>query len=303
MSAVSYLRSVDRSYSMERLFGLIGKTRQNYHRSLAVSKRMEEQEMEIIQRVKRCRIDHPEMGSRSLFYFIRHLGISLPIGITAFERLLSRKGLTVKRVKKFVPQTSDGKGNRDFPNLTNGLDLNGINQLIVADITYIWVDTRWYYLFILKDVYSQRLISVVPSQNMKASNAIKTLKELVRLRGSPEFKGCIHHSDNGSQYDSTDFLKYLDELKIQVSRAKSCSQNGSCEQMHHIIKNMYLRHWGLRSFEDLVRACKKVKRLMNEQRTIEQLGNRTVEEFEEYIKMLSLEHRPTKILYDFSTKE
>jgi len=291
---------VARPYSMGRLFRLIGKTRQNFHKSLATLARKQEQEAQIIEEVRRCRIDHPEMGSRMLFHFIRNTGFEMPIGISAFEKLLSKEGLTVRRKKKFVPQTSDGKGERTFPNLADGLVLNGINQLVVADITYFWIDPRWYYLFILKDVYSQRLVSLIPCKNMRAINAIDTLRELRCLRGKPALKGCIHHSDNGSQYDSADFKKYLLSLEMKISRAKSCSQNGSCEQMHHIIKNMYLRHYGLRNFEDLVQASKKVKRLMNEQRIIEQLENRTVEQFESHIKMLPLEDRPIKELYDFS---
>lgn len=285
---------------MERLFSLIGRTRQNFHKSLAVLQQKEEQSAQIIRAVQDYRINHPKMGSRTLFHSLCNSGIKIPVGISAFEKLLSEKGLTVKRLRQFVPKTSDGKGDRSFPNLANGLILNGINQLIVADITYIWVDARWYYLFILKDVYSQRLISLLPSQNMKAHNAIKTLKELVNLREKPVLKGCVHHSDNGSQYDSGVFLQNISDLEMQVSRAKSCKQNGSCEQMNHIIKNMYLRHYGLQNFDDLVRACKKVKRLMNEERTIEQLGNRTVEQFENHIKTLYPEDRPVKELHDFS---
>lgn len=300
MSAVIYLRSVDKLYSMERLFKLIGRSRQQFHKSLAVLKRKEQMEMQIISIVKEWRIDHPKMGSRTLFHTIRNAGTELPIGISAFERLLSRKGLTVRKLKRFVPKTSDGKGSKDFPNLTNGLDLNGINQLIVADITYFWVNPKWYYLFILKDVYSQRLISLVPSKDMLALNALQTLEELVKLRGKKALKGCIHHSDNGSQYDSDNYLKELKRLKIEVSRAQSCQQNGSGEQINHIVKNMYLQHFGIRNFEELNRACKKVKKLMNEERTVEQLGNKTVVQFENYIKTLNKNDRPIKELYDFT---
>lgn len=285
---------------MERLFSLIGRTRQNFHKSLAVLKRKGEQEEQIIARVQDYRVDHPKMGSRTLFHSLCNSGIKIPVGISAFEKLLSRKGLTVKKVRRSVPRTSDGKGGRSFPNLTNGLILNGVDQLTVADITYIWVGTRWYYLFILKDAYSQRLISLLPSQDMKALHAVKTLKDLADLRGRPALKACIHHSDNGSQYGSTAFLEKLNGLEMKVSRAENCKQNGSCEQMNHIIKNMYLRHYGLRNFEDLVRACKKVKRLMNEERTIGQLENRTVQQFENHIKTLCPGDRPAKGLHDFS---
>jgi transposase InsO family protein len=137
---------------------------------------------------------------------------------------------------------------------------------------------------------------------MNGGNAIRMLREVEKIRQTTDLRGCILHSDNGSQFDSKDFLANLERLGVQVSRATSCEQNGSCEQMHHIVKNMYLRHFGIRTFEELVIACRKTKRLMNEQRAVEQLGYRTVQEFEQYILTLGPSQRPKKEMHDFSKK-
>lgn len=254
----------------------------------------------IVSSVKTWRRSHPEMGSRVMYHSMHEAGFHIPVGITAFERLMSRAGLTVKKAKKYGPFTSDGKGKKDYPNLANGLNLNGINQLLVADITYFWAEEQWCYLFVLKDVYSQRLISLIPSRTMKADNTVATIKDLVQLRGRENLQGSIHHSDNGSQYESKTFRNYLAKLKMKISRAGRCKENGSCEQMNHIIKNMYLRHFGIQTFDELRSACRRVKRLMNEQRAIEQLGNKTVNNFEKYIETLDHNQRPTKRLHDFS---
>ncbi len=292
----------ERKYSMERFYEVVGGCRQNFHKRMAGAFNRREKEKQIVAQVKLWRENHPKMGSRTMYSSMKAAGIEVPIGISAFEKLMSREGLTVRNTKRSIPQTSDGKGKREYPNLTNGLVLDDINQLVSTDITYFWVVDRWYYLFTLKDVYSQNLLSLVPSQHMKGENAIQLLRELEKVRQASQLNGCIHHSDNGSQYDSEEVLAYLQKLKMRVSRAGSCEQNGSCEQMHHIIKNMYLRHFGIRNFDELVAACQKTKRLMNEQRAVMQLGYRTVEVFEQYIQTLEPGQRPQKELYDFSEK-
>ena len=145
---------------------------------------------------------YPSMGGRPLYYTMLNQGEHIPKGVNKFERLIKNNDLTVGVAKKSGPHTSDGFGKRAYPNLTNGLVLTDINQLLVADITYIWISNRWCYLFMLKDVYSQRLISIVPSENMKEENAFKTLLECEKLRGRKSLQACIYHSDNGSQYEA-----------------------------------------------------------------------------------------------------
>lgn len=256
----------------------------------------------MIRIVKNKRIDHPKMGSRTLYHTIKESGIDIPIGINNFERLLSRSNLTVGIAKSRSPKTSDGLGKRSYSNLTNKMTLNNINQLIVGDITYFWVGNRWYYIFVLKDVYSQRVISMIPSKNMKAENVLANLKELKTLRGESCLKGCVFHSDNGSQYEATVFTNELKRLEMEISRSTTCKENGSCEQCNHIIKNMYLEHQGIQSFDDLVNSCKRVQYLVNYERTIKQLGNISADKFERQIALLTPNQRPKKTMWDFNHK-
>ena len=299
MSAVTKIRSLDKSYSMERFYSILGKSRQTYHKALLTQQKVVERDQQIIAHVMEWRSRHPRMGSRALYYTMIESGVDLPIGVNSFERLLSQKNLTVGTAKRSSPLTSDGLGRRNYPNLTNGLVLNDINQLIAADITYFWLRSKWCYLFILKDVYSQRIISLIPSENMKARNAVQTLIDLKRLRGKKALRNCIHHSDNGSQYEAQSYKNMLQKLNMKISRAKSCSQNGSLEQANHIVKNMYLRHFGIRTFSELKSACKKVKRLMNNERAVKLIGNITVDHFEQSLRQLPLEERIQKTMYDF----
>jgi hypothetical protein len=70
---------------------------------------------------------------------------------------------------------------------------------------------------------------------MKAGNAIKNLQDLEELRGVKALKGCIHHSDNGSQYEALLSKAKLEGLTIKINRGKTCKENSSCEQMNHLI--------------------------------------------------------------------
>ncbi|MBK9024857.1 MAG: transposase family protein [Saprospiraceae bacterium] len=136
-------------------------------------------------------------------------------------------------------KTSDGKGKKTYPNLTNGLVLNGINQLIVGDITTYG---RWNmaFYFCLKDVYSQFILCLLPSKNMKAEQAVASLKRCISIRGAQNLKFAIHHTDNGSQYEALIYLMLLNELGMQISRSKSVKENGIAEQLNDNVKNRYL---------------------------------------------------------------
>lgn len=294
------MRSLEKSYSMEALFRSIGKSRQDFIQGNSRNILRQARDEKVVELVYKWRDLHPKMGSRTLYYSMVRAGIDLPFGVNSFENLLSHKGLTVGKIKTSFPRTSDGKGKGRYENLTNGLRLTDINKLIVGDITYFWVESRWHYIFTLKDVYSQRIISLKPSRDMTAQNALCCLTELIDIRGRTALKGCIHHSDNGSQYNSNKYIDQLDLLGIVISRASSCQENGSSEQLNHITKNMYLSAWSISSFPELIQACKEVVYLSNNERAIKQLDYMTPIAFEKSLATVPSSHRKEKCMHDFS---
>lgn len=284
---------------MERFYSVMGYTRQAVHAAQERFLQRSIREDHVLDLVRNWRMHHPGMGSRTMYHSFKAKGMDLPMGISAFEQLLSKKGLTVGRTKRFIPVTSDGKGAKKFPNLSNSLILDNIGQLIVGDITFFWLVDRWCYLFVLKEVYSQRLLSLYPSDNMKKEAALQALQMAVAHNTHIDWKGCIHHSDNGSQYDSALYLSALSKLKMKVSRAKSCKENGSGEQINHIIKNMYLTAMQPQDMGQLKAYCKKVIYLMNEERAVEQLAYLTVTQFEKKLSNMDPKDRPRKKLHNF----
>ena len=296
---ITLIRQKTKPYSMELLFKTIGKSRQHYWQLMSGKKRKEYFEDEIINIVSKWRKNHSKVGSRPLFHMIEDSGVELGVGVNKFEQILRENHLTIGKIKSKMPRTSDGKGWNNYPNLTNGLQLNDINQLIVSDITYYSIQGDWHYIFTLKDVYSQRVLGLVASRSMKYENALNCIEQMIKLRGKKNLKGCIHHTDNGSQYNALAYVARLKECKIKISRASSCQENGSSEQLNHIIKNMYFVGWKIDTFEDLQKACKKFMFLNNHERAIKQLGYLSPVKFEEKIRMQKIEDRRIKTLYDF----
>jgi putative transposase len=288
---------------MEGFYNEIGTSRQAISQMNLRDKIAKSKDESIIKIVSDWRQKHPKMGSRTLFYTIQNIGgIELGIGVNKFEQLMKREGLTnEKPIKKWI-KTSDGLGKESFKNLTNGIELNNVNQLIVGDITYYQLEDQMSYIFTLKDMYSQRILGLVPALTMEAYHGINCLKEAILQRKGQKLKGCIHHSDNGSQYNSNLYKECLSNVGMIISRANNCLENGSAENLNDLVKNRYLIPWQVNSFKQLKEACIEVPKLNNEYRAVKDLGNLSPDQFEQLIKTLPIKERPIKKLYDFENK-
>ena len=106
--------------------------------------------------------------------------------------------LQPKRCRRFVATTDSGHKGPIFPDLARDRIVDGPNQLWVADITYIAIATGFVYLAAILDAWWRRVVAI--SRSIDARVAVAALKAAIRIRRPP--KGCIHHSDRGSQYAS-----------------------------------------------------------------------------------------------------
>ena len=288
-----------RGYSMEQLYAYLGITRQALHQAQKAQKNALNLEVEVLAQVEKIRSKHPRMGLRSMYY---SLGID-SMGINKFEKLVSRYNLEVQVKRKRIV-TTDSKGAKHYPNLINSLIINGINQLIVADITYYQIDGQTLYIFTLKDVYSQHILSLVAADNMLALNALLTLVDFRKIRGPGPFPELIHQSDNGSQYDAFIYKSELLKMGITISRARNSLENGSSESLNDIIKNDYLfDRKKVKNLRKLKATLKDLKWKLNNEKAVPSIGYMTVAEFERYIIDLPEHQRPIKKLYDFDKDE
>jgi putative transposase len=130
--------------------------------------------------------------------------------------------------------------NHKFNIAPNLLDRNfaadGSNQKWAGDITYIWTREGWLYLAVILDLHSRRVIGWAVSNRMKRDLAIRALNTAIAFRAPP--KGCIHHTDRGSQYCSHDYQKILRQhyFKVSMSGKGNCYDNAAVETFFKTIK-------------------------------------------------------------------
>ena len=131
-------------------------------------------------------------------------------------RLMRENGIIVERTHKFKATTDSNHTFSIAPNLLDR-DFNTPvpNQKWAGDISYIWTREGWLYLAVILDLHSRRVIGWAISNRMKRDLAIRALKMAVALRSPP--RGCIFHSDRGSQYCSHDYQKILREHGFKAS--------------------------------------------------------------------------------------
>ena len=129
----------------------------------------------------------------------------------------------VERSKKYKVTTDSNHSFNIAPNLLNrDFHADQPNQKWAGDISYVWTREGWLYLAVILDLHSRRVIGWAVSNRMKHDLAIRALKMAVALRQPP--KGCIHHTDRGSQYCSHDYQKVLRQHRFRVSM----SGKGNC---------------------------------------------------------------------------
>jgi transposase InsO family protein len=153
------------------------------------------------------------------------------------RRIMREDNLLCIKRRKFVVATTDSKHDRPvYPNLAKGMKWTGINQLWIADITYIRLETEFVYLAVVLDAYSRRVVGWALGRTLEDDLTIAALRMAILLR-SPG-PGLIHHSDRGVQYASyayTDLLKQH-QIGISMSRKGNPYDNAACESFMKTLK-------------------------------------------------------------------
>jgi len=165
-------------------------------------------------------------------------------------RLMREDNLLCLRKRRFVLTTDSRHPYGVFPNLTIELRLTGINQLWVSDITYIRLREQFVYLAVILDAYSRKVIGWAMGETLEAGLAVSVLDRALADRAIPV--GVIHHSDQGVQYASIDYVEKLLAYSFLISMSRKASpwQNARAESFMKTLKSeeVYLREY--RDLED-----------------------------------------------------
>lgn len=163
--------------------------------------------------------------------------LGLNVGHRRVGRLMRENGIKIIRTRKYKITTDSNHTFNIAPNLLDqDFSADAPNQKWAGDISYIWTGEGWLYLAVILDLYSRRVIGWAVSNRMKRGLAIKALDMAVAFRQPA--KGCIHHTDRGSQYCSNDYQKRLSKYGFLVSMSGkgNCYDNSMVETFFKSIK-------------------------------------------------------------------
>jgi len=209
-------------------------SKQAFHQKLDRWLVAKEEQAALIPIIREVRKDHPRMGARVMYDKI----LPETMGRDKFEAFCFSLGLKVKRPKNYRKTTDSSKTKR-FPNLIEGIEVTGVNQVLVSDITYYEMSGRFYYLTLIMDLYNKEIVGYSVSKNLKTVNTtIPALKMVIRRFGKEKLKGTIIHSDGGGQYYADKFKDLTKDM--QNSMAKEVYENPHAERINGTIKNDYL---------------------------------------------------------------
>jgi len=173
-------------------------------------------------------------GYRRVGAALRHQGVV--VNGKKLRRLMREHDLQPKRRRRYVVTTDSDHAGPIYPDLAKDVVPDRANQLWVADLTYVAIPGGFVYLAAILDAWSRKVVGYAISRSMDARIAVAALKAAIRNRAPP--KGCIHHSDRGSQYASEVYRALLTAhgLTGSMSRRGNPYDNAKAESFMKTLK-------------------------------------------------------------------
>jgi transposase InsO family protein len=237
----------------------------------------------VLEEINEIRARHPRIGVRKLqellHPFLEEQRIKM--GRDALFDFLSNKGMLVRKRKRQIKTTYSYHWLKKYTNLIIDFIPSKPNQLWVSDITYWKIGDIWFYISLITDAYSRKIVGYHLSETLHAEQTIKALnmaflglkENVIRL------EELIHHSDRGVQYCSSSYVNQLKKKNINISMTQSGDplENAIAERVNGIIKDEYLLNYQCSNIKEARNQLAIAVSLYNKERPHSSIGNLTPE--------------------------
>ena len=264
--------------SVVRMCEVAGFSRAGYYRFLDPEKPAPA-DMDLRDEIQKIALEWPSYGSRRIKRELKERGWD--VNRKRVQRLMREDNLLCVRKRKFVVTTDAAHGLKVYPNLAGSMILTGVDQLWIADITYIRLEEEFVYLAVILDAYSRRVIGWHLSDGLDDSLTQTALRMALGQRVVRP--GLVHHSDRGVQYASGDYTDLLkaNDIDISMSRKASPWENAACESFMKTLKCEEVYRTEYRNVTDArARIGEFLEKVYNEKRLHSALDYRSPVQFE-----------------------
>jgi putative transposase len=273
---------------LPKLCRLAEVSRAGFYRWRKRSSRPAERDLKVRDAIQRIALEFPCYGSRRIRFELWRRGYT--VNRKRVQRLMREDNLLCLRRRKFVVTTDSNHSLPVYSNLAATLVLTRVDQLWVADITYIRLEVEFVYLAVILDAFSRREIGWALDRTLEVSLTVEALRMALRRRRPAP--GLVHHSDQGAQYAASDYVDLLaaNGIQISMSRRGNPYDNATCESF---MKTLKYEEVYRTEYRDLSEARRSIgvflEKVYNQKRLHSALGYLPPVEFEAKLAQQSSE--------------
>jgi len=251
---------------------LLGYSKQSYYKQIHSKEQARIKDELILELIKEKRKLWKKGSGRNLHSslskeFRQH---NIKMGRDKFFTFLAKNGLLIKNKKRKIRTTFSYHHFHKYPNLIKELFVNRVNQVIVTDITYLYLrnSDSFAYLFLVTDLFSRKIMGYNICDNLSAKSAVNALE--MALKNMSNINDTIHHSDRGIQYCSNEYTRLLKNKGIRISMTENSDprENAIAERINKTVKEEFTeeKQISFNNFNEAKRIMVQIIKFYNDER-------------------------------------
>ena len=270
---------------MNRLCQAAGVSRAGYYRFLRRAEG-KETDVDLRSEMQKIALQWPAYGYRRIHRELLRRGWK--VNHKRVLRLMRVDNLLCLRKRKFILTTDSKHKLPIYPNLAQDMVLTGINQLWVADITYVRLQVEFVFLAVLLDAFSRSCVGWALQRSLETTLVLEALRMALKQRRPRP--GLVHHSDRGVQYAANDYTDQLEAhgIRISMSRRGNVYDNALAESFIKTLKYEEVYRTEYHNLEEAKASMQQfLEKVYNQKRLHSALGYRSPREFEKSLSVSS----------------